>query len=184
MKKEEIKSKLEEFYNWQTNAIGTYTESFTLADGIYVDITYQTELVWGDYECYAQKAVGHDENSNKLLKALNVDYDFHESDAVSNILSFYLSNLVEEAREMYNELVKAEVDDCVDLDELSNNYATFEDLWEDVEESLTCDVERVTLTNDYDAIVKKDTDHIEVGCQLIHIDKIREVVDAYDRLNS
>jgi hypothetical protein len=183
MKKEEIKEKLEIFYEWQKLAIGTYTETFTLADGIYVDITYQTVLVWGDYEFYVLEAVGHDENSRKLLKSLNLDYKFHESDAISNILSFYLSDLVAESREMYNELVNADAHDSVDLDEISNNYATFEDLWEDVEENFGEEKVEVNLNNEYDAVIEKGNVYVTVGCQSIHIDRIRAVVDEYYTLN-
>ncbi len=183
MKKEEIKEKLEIFYEWQKLAIGTYTETFTLADGIYVDITYQTEMAWGGYEFYVEKAVGHDENSRNILKSLNLDHVLYESDAVSNILSFYLSNLVDEAREMYDELVDAGADDGVYLDTLSIDYATFEDLWEDVVDNFKEKHVKVNLNNEYDAIIEKDNVYVMVGCQKIHIDRIREVVEEYDELN-
>jgi hypothetical protein len=112
-----------------------------------------------------------------------LDYKFHESDAISNILSFYLSDLVAESREMYNELVNADAHDSVDLDEISNNYATFEDLWEDVEENFGEEKVEVNLNNEYDAVIEKGNVYVTVGCQSIHIDRIRAVVDEYYTLN-
>lgn len=181
MKKNEIKEKLETFYEWQKEAVGDFTETHEIVEGIWVDITYETSLVYGDYDFYVSSAVGTDDKTKKIIEVLH-EGDFENSDVVQDRIREYLSGLSEEANAMYAELLDCELG--VDLDDLSFNYDNFDNLWEDVEENLEDQEVVVKLTNQYSAVMKKGFQTVTVGCQEIHIDKIREVVAAFNELNN
>jgi hypothetical protein len=187
MDKKKLRNRLEALYNWQSVNVGTYTESFEVIPGLELTVKYRTTIAYGDYEFIVHEAkVKVEDESDKILKRLgfNVD-DVEGSDFVEDAMTEYLEHLVDECTDLFRDLDEDDristLRDITDLDEISSDYDTFEDLWNWMESELGEETEFFTINDEYVAEFKKGNKYVTVGCQDIPIDKIRALVVAYDK---
>lgn len=182
MNRKDIKEKLKAFYDWQKANIGTYTDTFTPLDGVTLSITYSTCLGYGDYDFTIEGVSAKvDKSYENILAAFGVDFDEvdPDSDMVVDTIAEYLSKLVDEAYDMHQDLSDEGVNEHTDIDELYT-FASFEKLWSYIDGALGDESEEFSINDEYTAVFDKGSKYVTVGCQDIEIDKIRELVEAYD----
>jgi hypothetical protein len=176
----DVKSLLERLFLWETINVGEYTETFVLAEGFSVDITYDTCAAYGDYTFDIICVVGADNKSRAILEVLGHDPDNFNADASYYTIETYLADLEVEYSKLYNDANDA-TDGNIELSNLAENYATFEHFWDYVKNLLEEESLEIDMGIDYNAIIKKGEEYINVGCRDIHIADIRALVKAYDK---
>jgi len=182
MNRKDIKEQLNAYYDWQKANIGTYTDTFTPIDGVTLEIEYSTCLGYGDYDFTIERVKAKvDKSYEPILAAFGVDFDEvdPDSDMVIDTISEYLARLTEEAYDMHQDLDGEGIGNHTDLDELSG-FSTFEKLWSYIDGQLGDESEEFEINSEYTAVFDKGSKYVVVGCQDIEIDKIRELVRAYD----
>lgn len=184
MKKEFIEV-LRKIYDWQKKNTNEWVETLKTQDGLWLEIKYNTFIYGVDYDFrYDEVKIHLTKEQREVLNAVGL-YD--DRSILKNIdITDILHDHLQELRFEFEELVTQywDYDDhskfSIDLDEF-DQYDTFEKLLSANGEAESIEVE---LNDEYVAIIEKGSDNIQVGCQTIHIENIREVLEAWDNLNS
>lgn len=185
----ELEKALKILWQWRRTNVGNYTEVLESKNGkLKVEVSYTTEVRNGTYQWYWDEATPKLTKEQKnAFDALGLDDgDIVEYLDISEILKIYLQDLRTEQEDFVQEVWDSDEDNILDhtyfdMDEI-HEYATFEDLWEQVveHEELTTDVK---LNDRYNATITQGSNDVTVGCQTINIERIRQVVEAWDEVN-
>jgi len=184
----EIKTAAKKYFDfYKKNFTKLNTVKMELAPGFVVTGKYFfTPYGDIDFEELTYKA---SKETKALFEALNIDieqqfWDVNLQDQVSLEPIDTLDDLARELNEaVFDGNDSADWQDYIDSDtELAYFYEVVEDFIIDADqkpESI-----RVTVSNDYSANVIKGQHYIQVGCQRVTIENIRNILAKYEEVNS
>lgn len=183
-----LKEKLEELFNAQVENIGEYEVTLYPHEGVVLTVEYRTYISGYEY-LYEVQSV-----SAKVDKTLKPVFDLlgyedgyvdEDNQAVNDAVEEYLSGVISYFEDLYNELLDIEgfsdVEDNFSINEIPDDWSSFESFWEDVQNET--DVGNFPITEDYTARITKGSKIIEIGCQSTTIDKVRELVTLWEKAN-
>ncbi len=186
-----MKEKLKEFWAVLKEIEKTKSATVNIVEGFEVAIKYQLSYYRGEVSIeditHAKLKVSKD--FKKVIEVCNLD----ENDLIDHIdYSDYIDT--KEIETKVNSFfqddslsnVEQHLDDRFgDIGSITSNYTTFESFWKDIKDELEelGSTTRIKLNSEYDAVVKKDTSLVEVGCQQIPISAIAKILEEYNKIN-
>lgn len=193
---EEKTKKIEDFYNWAKKSIvNVMSRVYPISPGVKVKIIYDIEIDGIN--------LSYDESHRDLILSKSMErtfddlginyydvemgFDVDEHGALSGDKKY--SDLVnrfdDKIHLLCNEL-NIDVHDIYWNGIMDGTYPDSDSFVVDIEELIEEEVQdvKIVLNKEYTAIVTEGDSNVAVGCQRIHIDKIKEIVEAWDELNS
>lgn len=190
MSKPSFKETLELYYKFLQENVGDYNVTFypENVSGVELVVEYSTYVRDGEYNydvTYIKSRL--DKEAAKLVSFFGYDEDRDWSDAidVGEDMDSYLIILMNQLPDIWDELQGYDeyydIEGNFDLDHIHENYSSFEEFWDEVESETDIGKTEIELNDEYNAVVGKGDEYVTVGCQSIHIDKIKAVVKAWEQ---
>lgn len=187
---EEVKAKFKRYWDFMGKNLGTPIVKVPIGPGVVASVECSVFISGGYLEWDSDYTKLELSKSNEeFCKTVGIDpYELsHNIDTYSELVK-YFEPLQKEFSDIHSSIDWTELEeyDVYYDNDPTQDYKDFNQFWSVVKEAAENQVNKTTvkLNGSYVAVVTKDSDIVQVGCQKFDIESIENIVKAHKTLNS